>query len=133
MSVFFPLPHTHTHTHTHTIHAMPRRGPELSPTLRARICELSSIGYGYKRIHKIHPEVALSTIKYTIAKEAVRDDNHSLPRPGVPRKLTEEQRDLIYDTVTHINPNVTNQELLDLVDHVIKTRSLQMLLREMGK
>lgn len=110
---------------------MPRRGKELSPTLRSRICELHSVGYGYKRIHQIHPEVPVSTIRYTIKKEADRSDNKSMSRPGQPRKLTEEQRKQIYETVTSSNPNISNSELLASVGNAVKLRSLQYVLREM--
>jgi transposase len=110
---------------------MPRRGKELSPTLRSRICELHSVGYGYKRIHQIHPEVPVSTIRYTIKKEADRHDNKSMSRPGQPKKLSEEQRKQIYETVTSSNPNISNSELLASVGNAVKLRSLQYVLREM--
>lgn len=110
---------------------MPRRGKELSPTVRSRICELHNAGYGYKRIHQIHPEVPVSTIRYTIKKEADRRDNKSMSRPGQPKKLSEEQRKLIYDTVTSGNPNISNTELLASVGNAVKLRALQYVLREM--
>ncbi|EHK46442.1 hypothetical protein TRIATDRAFT_299102 [Trichoderma atroviride IMI 206040] len=110
---------------------MPRRGKELSPTLRSRICELHSVGYGYKRIHQMHPDVPVSTIRYTIKKEADRHDNKSMSRPGQPKKLTEEQRRQIYETVTSSNPNISNSELLASVGNAVKLRSLQYVLREM--
>ena len=34
------------------------------PTVRATICELYSIGWGYKRIRKKHSHISLSTIRY---------------------------------------------------------------------
>ncbi|KAK6447703.1 hypothetical protein FP744_10003953 [Trichoderma asperellum] len=110
---------------------MPRRGKELSPTMRSRICELHSVGYGYKRIHQIHPEVPVSTIRYTVKKEADRSDNKSLSRPGQPRKLSEEQRKQIYETVMKENPDITNRELLASVGNAVKLRALQYVLREM--
>ncbi|KAK1254284.1 hypothetical protein MKX08_008279 [Trichoderma sp. CBMAI-0020] len=110
---------------------MPRRGKELSPTLRSRICALHSGGYGYKRIHQLHPDVPVSTIRYTIKKEADRHDNKSMARPGQPRKLSDEQRRQIYETVTSSNPNISNSELLASVGNAVKLRSLQYVLREM--
>lgn len=110
---------------------MPRRGKELSPTMRSRICELHNGGYGYKRIHQIHPEVPVSTIRYTVKKEADRSDNKSLSRPGQPRKLSEEQRKQIYETVMKENPDITNRELLASVGNAVKLRALQYILREM--
>jgi hypothetical protein len=68
------------------INKMPRRGPELSSQLRARICELRSIGWSYDRIQKKHPEVPRSTIRYTCQKEVVRLNNHSISRPGAPTR-----------------------------------------------
>lgn len=108
------------------------RGPELSPQMRSRLCELNSIGYGAKRISKIHPEIPLSTIKYTLRKEAIRKNNISMLRSGQPRKLSEEQRDSIYDLTEH-NPDITHKDLLALIDYAIKERALRVLLREMNK
>lgn len=109
------------------------RGKELSPQLRSRVCELHSLGYGYKRIHKIHPEIPVSTIQTTIRREAVRRDNQSRPRSGAPKKLSEEQRDRIYDIVTHEKPHISTEDLLKEVNHAIKERALRYLLREMGR
>lgn len=64
------------------------RSKEFTPTLRARICELHNIGWGYKRIHKRYSWIPLSTIAYTIKKEPERRDGVSKPRPGRPKKLT---------------------------------------------
>jgi transposase len=110
------------------------RGPELHPTDRARILELHSIGWGAKRIHTKHPEWKIGTIKYTIRKEQQRGRHcASLPRPGRPRTLTAEERDNVYDIVTHRNSNISMPDLLAEVDHKVKRRSLQYLLRELGK
>ncbi|KAK6836327.1 hypothetical protein PG987_006822 [Apiospora arundinis] len=53
--------------------------------MRDRICELHSIGWGYKAIHRKHPQIPVSTIRYTIKMEPLRKENASLPRPGRPR------------------------------------------------
>jgi transposase len=108
-------------------------GRELSPQMRSAICELRALNYSHSRIHKLHPEIPLGTIKSTLRREATRLDNQSRPRSGGPRKLTETQRDLIYDTVAHTNPSISHKDLLDLVDNAVKVRSLQDLLREFGK
>ena len=110
---------------------MGRRGKELSPQTRARICELNSIGWGYKKIHKKHPEIPLSTIKSTIYNERKRLDNHSLPRSGRPHGLTEEQRDHLYNLVT-ANPDIKMRDLLESVDGAVKERSIRRLLNEMS-
>ena len=39
----------------------------------------------------------MTTIKSTVYMESERLDNKSLPRTGGPRKLSEEQRDRLYD------------------------------------
>ena len=109
------------------------RGKELSPQIRSRLCELHSIGYGAKRIAKIHPEIPFNTIRTTLRREALRLENHSRPRSGAPKKLTEEQRDHVYDIITHQNPHISTADLLEEVDHAVKERSLRYLLREMGR
>lgn len=111
----------------------PPRGPELSQGQRDRICELRSLGWGPTRIHKHHPEIKLCTIKSTLQKEKKRDNNKSQSRSGAPRKLTEEDRDHIYDTINHTNPQIQHRDLLREVDNKIKTRSLRYLLRELGR
>lgn len=111
---------------------MGRRGKELSPQTRSRICELNSIGWGYKRIYKKHPEIPISTIKSTIYNERKRLDNHSLPRSGRPNVLTEEQRDHLYDLITN-NPDMKMRDLLESVDEAVKERSIRRLLNEMGR
>lgn len=108
------------------------RGKELSPQTRSRICELRSIGWGAKKIHNKHPEISISTIKYTIQNEEKRLDNHTQSRSGRPRTLTEEQRDHIYDLIT-TNPHIKIRELVDEVDGVIKERSMRRLISEMGR
>ena len=111
---------------------MGRRGKELSPQTRSRICELNSIGWGYKRIHNKHPEIPISTIKSTIYNERKRLNNHSLPRSGRPHGLTEEQRDHLYDLTT-TNPHIKMRDLLESVDEAVKERSIRRLLNEMGR
>ena len=92
---------------------------ELSPQTRSCICELNSIGWGYKRIHNKHPEIPISTIKSTIYNERKRLNNHSLPRSGRPHGLTEEQHDHLYDLTT-TNPHIKMCDLLESVDEAVK-------------
>lgn len=77
---------------------MVRRGPELSPQMRARICELRPLGWSYDRIQKRYPEIPYSTIGDTCRKEAQRLNNFSKRRPGAPRVITEEARDSLLET-----------------------------------
>jgi transposase len=106
------------------------RGVELSPQMRSRICELRSIHWSYGRIHRKYPEIPISTIQTTCRRERIRQDNQTRPRIGAPRKLSEQQRDHIYDTIQQ-NPHVMIPDLLAEVDHVVKKRSIQRLLNEM--
>lgn len=110
---------------------MGRRGPELDPYIRTRICELRNTAkWSYRAIHKAYPTIPLSTIHYTVRKERERQNNQSLPRSGQPRKLTEDDRDHIYDIVTS-NPYIKQQDLLSEVDNKVKICSIRKLLYEM--
>lgn len=116
-----------------TTATMGRCRKELPPHLRTRICELKSLGYSHSRIHKLHLEVPLGTIKSTVRLESQQLENRSQPQSGQPRKLSEEQRDYIDDIINHTNPHATMQDLLNSVDNACKERSLQYLLHEIGK
>ena len=110
-----------------------RRNTELSPQLRSRICELRSLGYKFSKIRDIHPEVSYKTIRSTCRREATRQDNFSKPRPGPPRKLTEEMRDHLYNITVHQNPHIKMRDLVTEVNKAVKKRSIQKLLREMDR
>src|SRR5271167_4493900 len=79
---------------------MPRRSKELSPQMRARICELRSLHWSYDKIHAKHPEISQSTIAYTCVKEGERINNFSQPRAGAPRVISEHECDSLFETVT---------------------------------
>ena len=64
------------------------------------------------KIYQIHPDIYLLTIKITCQRESLRINNKSRPRAGAPRKLSEEQRDHIFDIAIHQNPHITNQDLI---------------------
>lgn len=100
--------------------------------MRSRICELKSIEWGAKRIHRHHPTIPISTIKYTIQMETQRQNGVSKPRSGRPRRLTEEQRDHIYDLTT-TGPRIKTRDLVEEVDHAVKERSIRRLRKEMGR
>ena len=108
------------------------RGKELSPQMRSRICELKSIGWGAKRIHKKHPEIALSTIHYTLRKETERINCASLPRSGRPPALTPKNRQKILHTIDN-NPHVTTGDLLEGVSHACKATALRAFLRDSNR
>ena len=112
---------------------MPRHRVELTPQMRTRICELRAIGWSYRKIKEYHREIPFGTIKTTCRREPTRDDNKTRPRSGTPRKLTKEQYDHIYNFVEHRNPYIIMPDLLAEVDHAVKKRSIQYLLREINK
>lgn len=80
----------------------------------------------------MHSDIPLSTIKSTVLLEQKWNDNQSRQRSGAPQKLTEEQRDHIYDLSVH-KPHIKIHHLLDEVDNVVKERSIQVLLNEIGR
>lgn len=82
-------------------------------------------------MHKLYPEIPLSTIKTTLQAESRRQNHVSCPRPGARRKLTQADRDLIANMI-RISPNIKNKELLEAVNNKIKLRSLQHLLWELN-
>ena len=93
---------------------MPRRkgSKDLTVQMRARLCELHSIGWGARRIHAKHPEIPISTISYTLKMERVRDDNQSLTRTARTRKLTEKRRNPLPDR-RHAEPHVTSSPVIN--------------------
>ncbi|KAJ5535388.1 hypothetical protein N7527_001642 [Penicillium freii] len=109
------------------------RGPELPPHVRERICELKrSAKWGAKRIQKhAYPHIPLSTIHYTLRQETKRSHGISMPRLGGPRKLTEEDRDRVYDAIQS-RPDITREDLLAEVDYKVKAHSIWRLTHEMG-
>ena len=110
---------------------MARRGPELSSQMRSRICELRSLGWSYNRIHTKHPEIARTTIVDTCCQESKRLDNVSQLRPGPPRVITEEQRDMLYDIAT-LAPAISYEALQAQVAPNASIRSIKRLLQEMN-
>jgi transposase len=89
---------------------------ELDPCMRARICELhTSVRWGYKRIHKVHPDIPISTIRYTIKKEQERINQRSKPRSGQPSKLSSEEKENLVHLARE-NPHIKLVELQQSVD-----------------
>lgn len=110
----------------------PKQTPrkELDPQTRSRICELRSIGWSHRRIQSKYSDIPLGTIKTTINRERIRDNNTTRPRPGQPRRLTDEHRSRICELVKD-NPDIKIDDLLKEVNHVVKKRSIQRFLQEM--
>jgi hypothetical protein len=93
---------------------------ELSPQLRSRVCELRSISYSYTQIQYVHPEINFSTIKTTVCREALRQDNITRLYSSVSRKFSAEKRDYLYDIVNHINPYIKNRDLCYKINDKVK-------------
>ena len=110
---------------------MARRGPDLSPQIRSRICELRSLGWSYNRIHAKHPEIPRTTIADTCRKETTRLHNQSLPKPGCPRVITEEQRDMLYDEAM-TRPSISYEALQAQAAPDASIRSIKRLFQEMN-
>lgn len=106
------------------------RGKELTPQLRSRICELHSIGWGARRIHRKHPEIPVGTIRTTISREHLRDNNGTRPRSGRPQKLTEEHRNRLWEALAS-NSKATNKELLEAIEYAVQKRTLQRVVQEL--
>jgi hypothetical protein len=122
--LFSPLSNSKPTTNTLVLKLFRMARKELSPQLRSRICELSSIHWSARRIHEKHPDIPISTIRTTIRRQASRDDNKPLPRSGRPQSLTEEQRNHVYDVVNHTNPHIKMRDLLREVNDACKKRCL---------
>ncbi|OQD72675.1 hypothetical protein PENANT_c235G00440, partial [Penicillium antarcticum] len=110
-----------------------KRGPELDCLTRAKICELHAAnGWGATTIKKQRfPDIPCSTIQYTLTQEAKRQKHESLPRSGQPRKITEEDRDHIYDIIQE-KPSILIEDLLGEVDFKVHRMSIWRLTHEMG-
>ena len=109
-----------------------RRGAELDPFIRTRLCVLrTTANWTYKQIHNEYPHIPLSTIKSTILRESNRVNNHSLARSGRPSKLKDEDRARIREAF-RANPQITYDELLGVVNNKVGKESLRRFLNEDG-
>ncbi len=129
----FPPPHLHPPYYSLLMMAIRRRGPELSPQLRSRLYKLRSFRLSFPRIHTVYRDIPLSTIKTICYREANRVNNQSKQRSGTPRKLSDEQRDYLYNLAVYQNPYIKNRELINKIDKTVKKRSIQRLFREIGR
>ena len=109
-----------------------RGAKELDPTLRARICELHSIGWGYKRIHKKHPDISLYCIRYTIQQEDKRNNQRSCPRSGQPKKLSIEQEAFLKQKVEE-DAHIKMRELQATVNYSVSKTTIRRLFRNIHR
>lgn len=105
---------------------------EIPPTVRARICELHSIGWSYKKIHERFPFISYSSVRYTVKKEASRRDQRSQYRSGQPKKLSPEQeRELIQKTQQ--DEHIKMRELHEAVQECASRTTVRSLFRNIHK
>ncbi|CRL31137.1 Transposase, Tc1-like [Penicillium camemberti] len=76
-------------------------------------------------------DIPRSTIQYTLTQESKRQKQESLPRPGQPRKLTEDDRDNIYGIIQE-KPSVLTEDLLAEVDFKVHRQSIWRLTHQLG-
>ncbi|EED11993.1 hypothetical protein TSTA_000670 [Talaromyces stipitatus ATCC 10500] len=106
---------------------------ELDPCMRARICELhTEAHWGYKRIHRAHPEIPISTIRNTIKKEQERINQRSMPRTGPPEKLTDENKQKLIE-LTIQYPHIKYMELRNAIDNKVTIRTIQGMFQKIHK
>lgn len=115
---------------------MPRKGKELTPQLRSRLCELHKTNkWSARQIQKVYPLIPMSTIHSTllVRQEANREDNISKRRAGRRRKLSEEDQDYIYNLAIQ-NLHITYQEFLDdsEVENRVSRTTLWRLYNKLG-
>lgn len=111
-------------------HPPHRRGAQLDPIMRTKITTLKLVaGWSYSQIAK-HYSIPLSTVKKTVSMHEKRGyTNETLSRSGRPQKLSEEERQFIFESVRK-DPNVKLKVLLDGVDNKISKSSLCRLLKK---
>ena len=114
--------------------AKPRRGrgPELTPEIRARICELRSIGWSYGKIQARHPTIPRSTIASTCKKERDRVGQKSKSRSGAPRKITEDERDRMVEILKSKDPDIKWKDLTKECDKA-KVTTVRKLMSEVRR
>jgi transposase len=106
---------------------MPKR-KELTPDIRARLCELKAIGWSFKMIHQRYPDIPYSTIYSTIKRERTRKDQKSSPRSGRPKKISPEEQQHLLDLVQQ-DQHIKMRELSEAVQSSPLVRTVQRLFR----
>lgn len=97
---------------------------QLAPYERTRLVELKAIGWSYKEIHERYPYIPIGTIKTTIARSSRRGPTQAtLPRSGGPKKLNEEERKMLLDSINQ-NPQIKYDQLLSRLDHDVSRQTL---------
>ena len=106
------------------------KNKDLTFTMRARICELHSIGWGYRRIHQRYPQIPFSTVRYTVINQNDRNDHISKPRSGRPPILSPEQKDHLHKLAIE-DPHIKMRELQAAVDSSPSKDTVRRLFRNL--
>jgi transposase len=105
---------------------MPRK--QLTPDIRARLCELKSIGWTLTQIHHRYPEIPYGTIRTTIARENKRKNNETSPRSGRPKKISPEEQQHLLELVAQ-DQHIKMRELSEAVQSSPSVQTVQRLFR----
>lgn len=106
---------------------MPPR-KELTPEIRARLCEFKSIGWTFTMIYKRYPHIPYPTIQTTIKRESTRKQQHSAPRSRRPKRITPEEQQQLLDLVEQ-DQHIEIHELSTAVQSSPSIRTVQRLFR----
>ncbi|CBF80063.1 uncharacterized protein ANIA_07765 [Aspergillus nidulans FGSC A4] len=112
--------------------SMSRRRKELTPDIRARLCELKAIGWKVTKIHKRYPDIPYSTIRSTIMRENARKNQQSCPRSGRPKKISPEEQQQLLGLV-ETDQHIKMRELSEAVQSGPSVRTVQRLLSTLQK
>lgn len=100
---------------------------------RIKLIELKSIGWSYKEIHERYPSIPIGTIKTTIARSNQRGLTQvTRRRSGGPKKLNEEERTMLLNTIDQ-DPRIKYDHLLSRLDHSVSRQTLWRFFREQNK
>jgi transposase len=108
---------------------MPQR-KELTPDIRARLCELKSIGWTLTQIHHRYPDIPYSTIRTTINRENKRKNQQTSPRSGRPKKISPEEQQRLLELVEK-DQHIKMRELSEAVQSSPPVRTVQRLFRRL--
>ncbi|KAJ5280899.1 hypothetical protein N7478_006271 [Penicillium angulare] len=106
-----------------------RRGPQLDVYTRTKITTLRLEGLKYKEIHARLPHIPFGTIASTCYLENKRENNTTSPRSGRPRKISEDDRDRMFEAI-YGNPRTKIEDLMDACDCQVYRQSIWRLLKE---
>lgn len=77
-----------------------------------------------------HPDIPVGTIRTTIARKQLCDNNGTRPRSDMPQKLNEEHRNRLREVLTS-NPKATNKKSLETIGYAVQKRTMQRVVQEL--